>query len=202
MKSIFKTLIVPHVDYCSQLWMPIKTTQIYTIDKLQKDFLNRIPSIRELNYWNQLKELKMLSLQRRLERYRILYVWKTLEGQVPNCGITVKECGRMGRMCSIPTLNLHAKVSVQSMKEQIFQVNGPRLFKALPANIRNMTMCSIDDFKMALDKYLELVPDEPAVRGLTPGGCTMDARATNSILDQARRVHMDTHPTRQRGGST
>ena len=38
MKTLFKSLIVPQVDYCSQLWMPIKPTQIQTIEKLQKDF--------------------------------------------------------------------------------------------------------------------------------------------------------------------
>ena len=49
MKTLYKTLIVPNVDYCSQLWMPIKATSIQTIEKLQKRFFNRIPAIRELN---------------------------------------------------------------------------------------------------------------------------------------------------------
>ena len=40
MKTLFKSIIVPHVDYCSQLWMPTKFTQIGVIEKLQKDFLN------------------------------------------------------------------------------------------------------------------------------------------------------------------
>ena len=52
MKTLFKSLIVPHVDYCSQLWMPIKSTSIQTIEKLQKDFFNKIPVIRELNIGN------------------------------------------------------------------------------------------------------------------------------------------------------
>ena len=78
MKTVFKTLILPHVDYCSQLWMPTNSQEIHTIEKLQKDFFNRIPAIRHLNYWEQLKNMRMLSLQRRLERYRILYTWKIL----------------------------------------------------------------------------------------------------------------------------
>ena len=39
------------------------------IEKLQRDYLNGIPAIRELNYWDLLKTMKMLSLQRRFERY-------------------------------------------------------------------------------------------------------------------------------------
>ena len=105
MKTLYKSLIVPHVDYCSQLWMPTKSTEIQTIEKLQKDFLNRIPALREMNYWEQLKTMKMKSLQRRLERYRIIYTWKILEGIAPNCGIETKpEGGSLGRKCQVPPL--------------------------------------------------------------------------------------------------
>ena len=68
MKTTFKTLILPHVDYCSQLWMPTQAQGIEKIEKLQKNFFTRIPALRALNYWEQLKKMKMLSLQRRLER--------------------------------------------------------------------------------------------------------------------------------------
>ena len=60
------------------------------IEKLQRDYLNGIPAIRELNYWDLLKTLKMLSLQRRLEKYRIVYIWKMLEGISQNYVIEVK----------------------------------------------------------------------------------------------------------------
>ena len=96
----------------------------------------------------------------------------------------------MGRMCKIPILNTHAKASVKTMREQTFQVNGPKLFNSLPAKIRNMTKRSLEDFKMALDSYLTKVPDEPSVSGLTPGGCTPEARASNSLLDQAKRINL------------
>ena len=191
MKTMYKTLIVPHVDYCSQLWMPVQSTQIQAIEKLQKDFFRRVPALRDMNYWQQLGHLKILSLQRRLERYRILYVWKIIEGKVPNCGVNIKmEDGRLGRICQVPSISKTAPQSVQTMREQTFQVNGPKLFNSLPAKIRNISNCSVDDFKTALDKYLEKIPDEPSVSGLTPGGCTSEARASNSLLDQCRRPRL------------
>ena len=58
MKSIYKTLIVPHVDHCLQLWMPIKSTQILTIEELQHTFINIIPSLKQLDYWQNLKNMK------------------------------------------------------------------------------------------------------------------------------------------------
>ena len=77
--------------------------------KTPERFFMRIPAIRELNYWEQLQHMKMLSLQRRLERYRIIYTWKTLEGLVPNCGVSVShESGRNGRKCQVPSMDRKA----------------------------------------------------------------------------------------------
>ena len=67
-------------------------------------------------------------------------------------------------------------------------MNGPKLFNSLPTKLRNMTKCPLEDFKLALDNYLSKIPDEPNVSGLTPGGCTAEARASNSILDQSKRI--------------
>ena len=39
MKTIYKTLIVPDTDYCSQLWMPVQATQVKAIEKIQKYFI-------------------------------------------------------------------------------------------------------------------------------------------------------------------
>ena len=189
MKSIYKTIISPHIDYCSQLWMPTKATGILTVEKLQKDFFNKVPALKDLNYWEQLTELKMLSIQRRQERYRIIYTWKILEGLAPNCGITADGLeNRQGRKCTVPKMNNKSSAAVKTMKDQTFQVHGPQLFNSLPAYLRNTTKCTVDDFKMKLDKFLERIPDEPSVRGLTPAGCTADACPSNSVLDQVKRI--------------
>ena len=90
--------------------------------------------------------------------------------------------------CKIPKLNTKSSAAVRTMKDQTFQVHGPQLFNCLPASIRNMTKCPLEDFKLKLDKFLEKVPDEPSVSGLTPAACTAEAVASNSILDQVRRV--------------
>ena len=72
MKTLYKTLIIPHLDYCSQLWSPIKKTEIQMLEKLQKDFFNRVPALKNLLYWEKLEVLQMYSIERRLERYRII----------------------------------------------------------------------------------------------------------------------------------
>ena len=54
------------------------------------DYTKKIPEVRKLIYWERLEHLKIISQQKRLERYRIIYTWKDLEGLAPNCGINTR----------------------------------------------------------------------------------------------------------------
>ena len=67
--------------------MPGQAQGMLALEKLFYDFTSKIPELREESYWKRLQLLKMFSQERRLERYRIIYVWKILEGPVPNCGV-------------------------------------------------------------------------------------------------------------------
>ena len=113
--------------------------------------------------------------------------WKILEKKAMNCGLESYINDRRGRLCRIPQLNLHSRTSVQSLREASFQVHGPRLFNKLPKNIRNLTNCSVDDFKSKLDQFLENIPDEPRVSNLVPTASSqVTARASNSLLEQIK----------------
>ena len=79
----------------------------------------------------------MYSQQRRLERYRIIYTWKIIEGLVPNCGINFTESERLGRTCEIEKLNTKISQRLHTIKEQSFNINGPMLFNSLPKSLRN-----------------------------------------------------------------
>ena len=76
--------------------MPLTAGNLVKIENLQRNYLRRISSMREFNYWERLKQCQMLSQQRRLERYKILYVWKILERKVPNCGLEMQNNLRLG----------------------------------------------------------------------------------------------------------
>jgi hypothetical protein len=106
MKITWRSLVLPILDYCSQLWCPIKPGQIKQLESIQQSFTRKIKADDSYNYWERLSNFKMYSLQRRRERYRILYVWKILESHVPNiscegnCGIKKLHSPRNGRTCS------------------------------------------------------------------------------------------------------
>ena len=138
-----------------------------------KKFYNKISGLQHLSYWQQLKELKMYSLERRRERYIIIYIWRIMEGQVPNVslsnheGISYVWHPRRGRNCIVPSVSTRGSRHFQTVRYSSFGVRGPRLFNILPISIRNITGCSVDTFKRSLDRYLATVPDEPNIRGYT-----------------------------------
>ena len=168
--------------------MPITCTEIEKLEKIQRDYFRYIPALRGLNYWDQLNRINMISIQRRLERYRIIYSWKILENLVPNCGLEVvvnSADSRHGRRFQVPSIDRKATTSKQL--DQVFEVNGPKLFNCLPARIRNRKNVGLEDFKMALDMFLASVPDQPKIDGLTPGTQDLAGVYSNSILYQTKR---------------
>ena len=127
-------------------------------------------------------------LLRRMERYRIIYVWKILEGISPNCGLEVTTSERRGREVKIPPIK-GTKGKIQNLRENSFQIQGPRLFNCLPKSVRGISKVSIDDFKQHLDRFLEKLPDEPKVENYIPSACNIvTASPTNSVVDLARTV--------------
>ena len=67
-------------------------------------FTKKMPQIKNLSYSERLDYLKLNSQQRRLEQYKIIYIWKILEKLSPNCGINSDENELTGRMCQVPPI--------------------------------------------------------------------------------------------------
>ena len=91
MLTLLKSLVNPLLEYCCQLWNPWKAKDIQAIEAIQPMFTFEITEVQHLNYWERLHELKLYSIQRRRERYIIIYIWKLTQHMVPNID------GTMGR---------------------------------------------------------------------------------------------------------
>ena len=179
MDNLVETTILPIVDHCSKLWCPNTPGLIQDLERVQHNFLKKISGLSSLDYWEQLKTLNMYSLQRRRERYICIYVWKILEGIVPNFGIEVSCNRRTGRYCKVPLISTTAPCRIRTIRYNSMGVNGPRIFNSLPLHLRDMSSCSVGSFKRSLDKYFSELLDQPRVPGLVK----FCARATNSIID-------------------
>ena len=183
MMTLWKSLVQPILDYCSQLWCPIQLGQIKQLEEVQKSFTRKIKLDRHLDYWERLKELKLYSQERRRERYQIIYVWKIFEDLVPSIhqgdnGGILKLHERIGRTMAVPTVNNLTPSSIQKIRDGSLSVHGAKLFSCLPKAIRNSTNCSVLEFKSKLDHFLSSIQDEPRVTGYTNKCCSI----SNSLI--------------------
>ena len=165
MLTLYKATVLPLLEYASQLWSPGAVGLIRMIEGVQRTFTSRIAGMKEMNYWQRLKHLKLYSLERRRDRYAVIYIFKNFKEMVPNieCGllkIEFYEHLRRGRLCRIPGFIRGAKASVQTARENSFIIRASRLFNALPRELRNLNGTA-EHFKQRLDKYLTVVPDQP-----------------------------------------
>ena len=190
MLTLYKAMVLPHLEYCCQLWSPIKVGNILKLEAIQRSFTSKIREVTHLNYWERLEALGLYSLERRRERYIIIYVFKILSGLVPNFElerfkITTHESDRRGKFCDIPPLNTRATMAMKTKVDSSFPIKGARLFNALPLALRNYEG-SIDSFKAKLDSLLKSVPDKP----LLPNYPRQSVE-NNSIISQI--AHRLTH---------
>ena len=183
--TVWKSVILPHIDYGSQLWAPYKKGDIQSLEMTQRCFLKKAAAFCNMSYWDILKSVGLFSLQRRHERYRIIYLWCILEGLVPNpkpSHIYAKHHTRHGRTCHFPIVK---SGPFQTMVYSSFSVQSALLFNSLPSEIRNLKNCQKSVFKSHLDNYLKTVPDEPQIVGYT--ACRR--AESNSLLHMIGAVH-------------
>ena len=120
--------------------------------------------MQHLNYWQRLKALKLMSLQRRRERYTIIHMWKILHKKCPNdVNIQFTDTLRYGQKAVVPSLSTSSSQRNQTIFDSSFAVMGPRLWNIIPTNLH-----LIEDplrFKSLLTEFVTSIPDEPPVTG-------------------------------------
>ena len=146
---------------------------IYELEKIQKSFTSKINGMNELDYHERLKKINLNSLERRRERFMIIYGWQRLEDVRDNVlrSLTATTSRRDRRIIS-PKYQMWQMKNVchnsQVEKKQIY--NCPtrtiqRIFNCILGAIMNLTGFTTDTFKHNLDKWLTTVPDQPRSGG-------------------------------------
>ena len=136
--------------------------QINNLERVQRTFTKYITGMYELSYEERLKALNLYSLQRRRDRYLIIYIWKIIESLVPNLEpkITLTISARRGRLCCkehVPRGH-HGTLMFNSFRWQAI-----RLFNSLPSSIRNISKVNVNIFKTKLDQFLINIRDAPSL---------------------------------------
>ena len=140
--------------------------------------------MQDLHYWDCLSLCGMYSTERRVERYRIIYMWKMVRGLVPNCGLSWGVQGRRGLLVQLPQLS-GSRQAIRTLRERAYMTEAPRLFNSLPATLRGHKG-SVLSFKRALDELLGSCPDAPLSLTRHSLATTMEGAPSNSIKDWLR----------------
>ena len=183
MLTLLKVLIRPHLEYGCQVWNPHMARDISLLEKVQRNFTRKIEGTNGMDYWERLRELNLYSLQRRRERYIIIYIWKIINNLVPNFEgedkIRVHYSDRTGLQCVRPRLTEGRRTRFGTRKENSLVVFGQKLFNHIPKEIRACTG-PLETFKRKLDGFLRTVRDQPVLHG----GAYPQQATTNSIITQ------------------
>ena len=179
MMFLYKTYVRPNLEYCCPLWNPSgpnSVAQIKKIEAVQRTFTSKILSLHGMNYWERLQALNLMSLQRRRERYIIVYMWKVMTSKVPNdLNIRFFMNHRSTIKASVP--DIPSCRSNTSRFDKSFSVLGPKLWNKLPKEC-SLELDSLEKFKHLLDGFIMQHPDLPPVDGyFSPN--------SNSLLDWA-----------------
>ena len=168
--TTWKQLALPIHDYCSQLYNPYRKEDIQQLENIQWSFIRKIKNIKNKTYWEALKSTHLYSLQRRRERYIIIYLYKILEGITPNIAepgssteirITGTPADRKGRTLHEPAINTKSNAAIQNARYYSINILGPKIWNRLPKQLRDVTNQPTESFKHILDKYLQAIPDHP-----------------------------------------
>ena len=181
MMMLFKSLILPHIEYCCIIWNPYLQKEINMLEQIQRSYTSKLEGLNNLNYYQRLKELKIYSLERRRDRYIILYIFKIINNMVPNPGISYKHSARRGKILLNPSICLTNSHATTLAHHSFFQ-RSPRIFNALPKELRNTTTTNINSIKKSLDKFLSKIPDEPKIPGCYPTNHAISNKLEDQIL--------------------
>ena len=166
MLTLYKSMVRSLLEYCSPLWNPTKISDIQELESVQKAFTARISGMKDIHYWDRLKKLSLMSLQRRRERYIIMHMWKILNSVTTNdLNIEFVSRPRLGNLAKVPMARRSVYTANQSIYEKSFAVMGPKLWNAMPYHMNLIS--DIEQFKSQLTKFLLAVPDLPPIRGYT-----------------------------------
>ena len=128
-----------------------------------RQFTRRFKGFSYLNYWQRLATSKLQSRERRTERYRIIYIWKSIFGNVPSLGLSTRWDSRRGLLIE-ENRTVGSTAAIRSKKDKTIFKIGPKLFNSLPRSMRDV-VSSFDEFKIILDMFLDLIPDCPILKG-------------------------------------
>ena len=124
MIKMFNAYIKSKLEYCCIVWSPNELKYINELEDIQRIFTKKIDGMDGLNYHERLKKLKMYSLERRRDRYLIIYGWQQIENikeNVLKLEISKRNSSRTIKSGQLPYYGTDGNRILPSVKTQVVQ---------------------------------------------------------------------------------
>ena len=174
--TLFKALVIHTLEYCSPLWSPSDKHHIHLIERVQREFTKRIGEFNTYHddlgynvcytkYQNRINNLNIFSLERRRDRYVLIYIFKILHNYVPNPGLVWDYNMRTNLRCEPFQPSANTPAWIRKLRTNSFFHRGCRTFNLLPRKLRELNIHNADKikhikaFKKELGSYLKTIPD-------------------------------------------
>ena len=148
--NLYKSLVLPHLEFAVTLWTPNLEKDISRLERVQARATKLIPNLRNKSYSERIKELGLMTLQKRRERIDLIQTYKIIH-QIDN----VSHLDYF-EFCENPTRNHGYKLKTNRHNTPImgnfFTHRIVQAWNNLPRTLVNTT--SLSSFKSELDKYL------------------------------------------------
>jgi hypothetical protein len=193
MLTLFKSVILSQIDYCSPMInASLSTSLSYKLEQVQRAYTRKIENLAGLTYWDRLKCFKLYSILRRQERFAIIYMFKIIRVRGLSTALFRTVASYFGRTLESESMLLYP------WSRETFQQREQCRKGALVSQEQNCLMSCLGElrqrvwvggdpkekwrvifnFKNELDSFLQLLPDQPTIPGL------VRAANSNSILQQ------------------
>ena len=146
----FTTYVRPLLEYCTPVWSPYQAMDVLKIEKVQKRFTKRIPSLKYRTYAERLAFLSLETLELRRLKFDLIMVYKICNDLVdlqfddfftlPNVSST-----RNGIYSLFKT---RARTSI---RQHTFNLRVVNVWNALPINVQSAS--SLHQFKQGLGSF-------------------------------------------------
>ena len=202
LRTLLKSVIVPKLEYGAIVWAPTNAGKINLLENIQRKFTSRIAEyqtydeelgmpICTVDYWERMKDLKLFSIERRFERFIILYMYRFVIGMFD---FRIFEIYLERGMKVRRKFKHRAPEAIKKLRQSSFFYRGPQLYNMLPESLRQFeeitspNQSHVMAFKAKLDAFLATVPDQLVTLQ------RQRAAETNSLVHQIRPEHQSWVP--------
>ena len=156
--TLYKTLVRPHVEYANCVWHPFLQNDIRTIEKVQRRATKLTSDVKDLEYPDRLRKLKLPTLAYRRLRGDMIQVYKIVHELI---GIkkeilftmTNVETGTRGNIFKLQKARFTIKI-----RENAFSNRVVNTWNKLPDEVVNAK--SVNKFKSGVDSALSKYIDK------------------------------------------